>query len=159
MGNTYHINKSYMQNPLKFGSIYMFQIGRRFCDSDTVVDTHVHTDLFELTVVTDGRGVVTTNGVAVPVERGDIYLSFPCDAHKIVSDAEKTLKYDFFAFHSEHAVFKKEEETYTISDNNSTNGTFVNGERIGAEPCALKTGDLIKIGQLIFIFVEPTEDE
>ena len=110
MGNTYHINKSYMQNPLKFGSIYMFQIGRRFCDSETVVDTHVHTDLFELTVVTDGRGVVTTNGVAVPVERGDIYLSFPCDAHKIVSDAEKTLKYDFFAFHSEHAVFKKELE-------------------------------------------------
>ena len=58
-----------------------------------------------------------------------------------------------------HAVFKKEDEMFTISDNNSTNGTFVNGERIGAEPCALKTGDLIKIGQLIFIFVEPTEDE
>ena len=48
---------------------------------------------------------------------------------------------------------------FTIIDNNSTNGTFVNGEKIGAEPCALKTGDLIKIGQLIFIFVEPTEDE
>ncbi len=58
-----------------------------------------------------------------------------------------------------HAVFKKEGDMFTIADNNSTNGTFVNGERIGAEPCALKTGDLIKVGQLIFIFVEPTEDE
>ena len=57
-----------------------------------------------------------------------------------------------------HATFKKVDNFYTISDNNSTNGTFVNGEKIGAEPCAIKTGDLIKLGQLIFIFVEPTEE-
>ena len=57
-----------------------------------------------------------------------------------------------------HAVFKKEEDMFTIADNNSTNGTFVNGEKITAEPCALKTGDLIKAGQLIFIFVEPAEE-
>lgn len=57
-----------------------------------------------------------------------------------------------------HAIFKKDGEMFTIADNNSTNGTFVNGEKITAEPCALKTGDLIKAGQLIFIFVEPTEE-
>lgn len=110
MGNNYHISKSYIQNPLKFGDIYMYQIGRLFCNSETVVDTHVHTDLFELTVVTDGKGVVTTNGVPAAVERGDIYLSLPCDAHKITSDAEKTLKYDFFAFNCEKECFKQELE-------------------------------------------------
>ena len=57
-----------------------------------------------------------------------------------------------------HAIFKKENDMFTIADNNSTNGTFVNGEKISSEPCALKTGDLIKVGQLIFIFVEPTEE-
>ena len=64
----YHINKSFFRSPLKFGEVYLYQIGRLFCNSDTVVDTHIHIDLFELTVVTGGRGVVTTNGVSVPVE-------------------------------------------------------------------------------------------
>ena len=57
-----------------------------------------------------------------------------------------------------HAQFKKDNSGFSIIDNGSTNGTFVNGEKINNEPCALKTGDLIKMGQLIFIFVEPVEE-
>jgi len=128
-GNNYHISKSYFQNPLKFGNIYMYQIGRLFCNRDTVVDTHVHMDLFELTVVTDGKGVVTTNGIPIAVERGDIYLSFPCDAHKIASDAEKTLKYDFFAFHTDHEVFKEELE-HIAQNYYSANTRMFHDERI-----------------------------
>lgn len=112
-GNNYHLIKNPIQNPLKFGDIYLYQIGRLFCNSETVVDTHIHTDLFELTVVTGGRGVVTTNGVPVSVERGDIYLSLPCDAHKITSDAEKPLKYDFFAFNCKTEPFQQELEHIT----------------------------------------------
>lgn len=58
-----------------------------------------------------------------------------------------------------HAQFLKSHDMWTIVDNDTTNGTFVNGERIGLEPCAIKTGDLIKIGQLMFLFVEPRFDE
>ncbi len=58
-----------------------------------------------------------------------------------------------------HAVFSEHDGYWSIADNNSTNGTFVNGEKIGDDPCALKTGDLIKCGQLMFIFIEPVEDE
>ena len=58
-----------------------------------------------------------------------------------------------------HAQFLKSHDIWTIVDNNSTNGTFVNGEQVGDEPCAIKTGDLIKIGQLMFVFVEPVFDE
>ena len=39
-----------------------------------------------------------TNGTAVPISRGEIYLSFPWDHHAIVSDPVDPLKYDFFAF-------------------------------------------------------------
>ena len=48
---------------------------------------------------------------------------------------------------------------WSILDNNSTNGTFVNGDRVVKEPCALKTGDLIKIGRLNFLFVEPSFED
>lgn len=54
-----------------------------------------------------------------------------------------------------HMQFIKEEENWAVLDNDSTNGTIVNGDQIEKEPCALKTGDLIKAGQLNFIFVEP----
>lgn len=57
-----------------------------------------------------------------------------------------------------HIQFLKDEDGWSVVDNNSTNGTFVNGEKISSEPCAVKTGDLIKCGQLIFIFVEPVEE-
>lgn len=86
------------------------QLGRRFCVPGSVIGTHIHLNLFELTIVTEGKAVVTTNGVAVPVEAGDIYLSLPADAHNIESDVEKPLKYDFFAFTCQNEQLSKELE-------------------------------------------------
>lgn len=106
----YIISKNHIHNPLKFEDIYVFQIGRRFCNRGALIDTHIHLDLYELTIVTDGKGIITTNNIPTPVETGDIYLSLPCDSHKIVSDSEKPLKYDFFAFTCENVYFKEELE-------------------------------------------------
>lgn len=58
-----------------------------------------------------------------------------------------------------HLQFIKEGDDWAVIDNDSTNGTMVNGEIIEKEPCAVKTGDLIKAGQMNFIFVEPVFDE
>lgn len=110
MYKDYHLSKNHFQNPLKYEYIYVSQIGRRFCNHETVIDTHIHLDLFELTIVTEGKGIVTTNNISVPVKAGDIYLSLPCDSHKIVSDSENPLKYDFFAFTCEDAYFNQELE-------------------------------------------------
>lgn len=98
MGKNYHLDKIFLQNPLDFEGIYVSQIGRLFCDPTTVINTHQHSHLFELTVVTDGVGTITTNSVPIKVERGDIYLSLPCDTHKIETDPQNPLKFDFFAF-------------------------------------------------------------
>lgn len=83
---------------LEAGGIRVAQLGRRFCRPGSVINTHIHLNLFELTIVTEGRAVVTTNNVPLAVKAGDIYLSLPADAHKIESDEKKPLKYDFFAF-------------------------------------------------------------
>ncbi len=57
-----------------------------------------------------------------------------------------------------HIIFKYENDYWTVVDNSSTNGCYVNGEKISASPCAVKTGDIIKCGQLMFIFIEPNEE-
>lgn len=108
MAGNYHIDNVYFANPLDYEDIYLLQIGRLYCKNTTVVETHIHTDLFELTVVTDGAGTVTTNGLQTGVKNGDIYLSMPCDIHKIESDRENPLKYDFLAFNIKDNGFKGE---------------------------------------------------
>ena len=103
MKDYYHIDNAYLANPLKFDDIYLVQLGRLFCRGGVEYDEHVHLNWYELTVVTGGRGTVTTGGVEVPVTAGDIFLSFPADVHKISSDAKEPLKYDFFSFRTENA--------------------------------------------------------
>jgi hypothetical protein len=50
-----------------------------------------------------------------------------------------------------HAVISKlEDGSYEVEDQNSTNGTFINGERITKK--ALTSGDILQLGQLRMIF-------
>lgn len=43
-----------------------------------------------------------------PVQKGDIYLSYPGDFHEIISSGENPLKYDFFAFATKNALLEQE---------------------------------------------------
>lgn len=50
-----------------------------------------------------------------------------------------------------HAIITTENGSYFLQDNNSTNGTFVNGRRVSQSP--LKPGDLIRLGNIEIKFV------
>ncbi len=101
LDTAYHLNLFYLRDRPTYGSTSLVQIGRMFCKPKTLIDTHFHTGWFELTIVTAGKGVITTNDVTQNVKQGDIYLSFPRDLHKIETDPNDPLKYDFFSFTSE----------------------------------------------------------
>lgn len=45
-----------------------------------------------------------------------------------------------------HSTIYRDGENVWIVDENSTNGTFVNGEKVGSSGTALKNGDAVKIG-------------
>ena len=49
-----------------------------------------------------------------------------------------------------HAYIIKRDDTYTVRDNNSTNGTFVNGRRLAEQ--VLRTGDVVQFGNSKFRF-------
>lgn len=53
---------------------------------------------------------------------------------------------------SKHAVLLFRAGKYSITDSQSSHGTFVNGEDIELEPRYLKDGDVIKIGQTVLKF-------
>ncbi len=94
----YHINKDFIKSPLRFSDIYLLQIGRIHFAPGDIMPMHAHKNWYELTIITDGEGEVITNGVALPVVRGDIHISLPCDTHGIRSSKHAPLKYDFFSF-------------------------------------------------------------
>lgn len=101
----YHIDRTYFE-PLVFGNIRLAQVGKLYGTERTSIEPHFHTDLFEITVVTDGAGVITTNDVPTPVEKGNVYLSMPGDVHKIDSDPDRPLRYSYLAFSPEYSEWK-----------------------------------------------------
>ena len=120
MKNLYHID--YVFSPAReFGDISLHQIGRLFCREGAVIKKHLHLNWFELTIVTDGEGILYTNDVAIPIKSGDIYLSFPADRHEIISSSENPLKYDYCSFFSTSDELSEKLETIlqTFSDEKS----------------------------------------
>lgn len=54
----------------------------------------------------------------------------------------------------EHAVIRREGRRSILEDHGSTNGTYLNGERL-QHPVQLRDGDRIRIGEIEFVFHDP----
>lgn len=130
----YHLNKSFFQEPAKFDDIYIMQIGRLYFEPSAVMPLHIHKDFYyELTIVTEGEGEISANGVNTRVKRGDIFLSLPCDIHRIVSSANAPMKYDFVSFYTTNETYRAELEN--ISRYLSPRDRVFRDERIRALVC------------------------
>lgn len=108
MDKKYHIDYCFMKEPLGFGSTMLIQLGRLFCSPGTMINKHAHLNWYELTLVTEGEGIILTNDIPISVKKGDIYFSFPGDFHEIQSSKENPLKYDFFSFHTKNKTLNKD---------------------------------------------------
>ena len=109
----YHLVNTYVNNPLRFGNVYLIQIGRRYCEPTEIIPAHPHLNWFELTIISSGKGVIITNEEETPVKSGDIYLSFPCDIHEIRADEQTKLEYDFFSFYCDDSLLKNDLKSIT----------------------------------------------
>lgn len=54
----------------------------------------------------------------------------------------------------EHAAIRREGRKFLLEDLGSTNGTFLNGERLQTA-VQLRDGDQVKIGEVVFLFHDP----
>lgn len=106
----YHYIKNYYcdNDYPAYGDIALVQIGTAYCEPSTVVEEHMHGLYWELSIITAGKGTIYTNGVGTEVKENDIYVSLDHEKHKIVSDENSPLKYDFFAFIVINETFKNE---------------------------------------------------
>ncbi len=105
--NKFHIDHNYLDKPMYYGDTLFIQLGRLYCSPSAEIEKHANTNLYELTIVTGGEGIVITNDYPTKVTKGDIYLSFPGDFHEIRSSENDPLKYDFFAFNTKNEILKR----------------------------------------------------
>ena len=108
MHKKYHLNYSFIETPVYYKDTMLIQLGRLFCMPSETIEKHAHINWYEITLVSDGEGVILTNDIPSNVSKGDIYLSYPGDFHEIRSSADNPLKYDFFAFNTKNPEMKKE---------------------------------------------------
>lgn len=100
----YKISRDNLYAPERYGEHLLYQVGRLHCNSDTEIPMHTQLDYFELTIATEGRGTVITNNEPAEVSAGDIYVSFVGDFHRIISDKEHPLKFDFITIKSQNEM-------------------------------------------------------
>jgi len=124
----FHINHAYIDSPLDFKTFKLIQIGRRYCEKTESIGTHWQGEYYELTVVTDGMGYITTNGVETPVKPGDVYMSFPYELHDLRASDKDKFDYDFFSF-SPGPTFKEDLEKLNADFYDPTLRVF-NDERV-----------------------------
>ena len=109
-----------------FGKISLVQIGRLVCSPGHVVGRHTHLNWFELTSVVSGEGEIYGGDTKVSVKKGDIFLSFPCEAHAIISSQSDPLTFDHFAFSVTDSEYKERLERLMASYVNPEKRAFRN---------------------------------
>ena len=122
------INHNFVKNPLKLEKLNLLQLGRVFCNETFYCDNHYHVNWYELTIVTDGEGVIYANDNPTKIKKGDIYFSTTFENHKIETSKEKPLKYDFFSFCPTDKQLAEQLQKFSNS-NNVTSRVF-SSERI-----------------------------
>lgn len=73
-------------------------------------------------------------------------------------DARNTISINDKYLSKFHARILQDEDMYFLEDLKSANGTFLNDEQI-IDAIELKSGDIIRIGSLKFLFVQGDRDE
>ena len=84
------------------------------------ISRHTQLDFFELTIAVEGKGTVLTNGTPVPIEAGDVYLSFAGDFHAIRSDDTDPLKFDFITVDTENRELSESLERLVTEHHDAT---------------------------------------
>ena len=94
-----------------------------------------------------GRLVVIETGNATTVKSGMVFDLRPVMPIGRRQDNAIILNDDYVS--TEHSLIARRDGQWWLSDISSTNGTFLNGERL-EQPRALRTGDVVGIGRVKF---------
>ena len=92
--------------PVSSSGYALYNVGINNVNSDISVLEHYHGICYELTVVLEGAGYSFTKQASTYIEKGDIYVSFPYEKHRLIPSKGTTMKICFITFTSESKKYK-----------------------------------------------------
>ena len=92
--------------------------------------------------------LVRSDGAQLPLEGDVLHLGRAPDNHIVVNDKQVSRR---------HAVIKREGMNYVLEDVGTSNGTYVNQQRIRRH--MLAQGDIIRLGQTVFTYRAPAAEQ
>ena len=126
MSLKYHFIVDTLDNPLPFSTVDLVQIGIAHCGYNTVIADHMHTDFYELSLITLGSGTISANDIESPVEKDDIYLSLPYEKHGLKSSPDLLMNYYFVAFTVKDPELNKQMKKFSSFIKDETKRVFRN---------------------------------
>jgi CRP-like cAMP-binding protein len=92
--------------------------------------------------------LVRSDGAQLPLEGDVLHIGRAPDNHIVINDKQMSRR---------HAVIKREGPNYVLEDVGTSNGTYVNQQRIQRH--MLAQGDIIRLGQTVFTYRTPVADQ
>ena len=86
-------------------------------------------------------------------------FALPADEPQLIGRSSESLPLTDTTVSRRHAELTPDDGRWYLRDLESSNGTYVNGERISKEPVELSPGDQIRCGSTLMIFAVTAEDE
>lgn len=102
----YHYDQYFFYRPVLCGDFFVYQLGELYCNETTVVEEHCQV-CDELSCIASGRGWFYEDGKKYFVSRGDCFLSFRNEMHKIESDPKDPLRFYYIGFEAESTAVRQ----------------------------------------------------
>lgn len=88
----FHFDNYYIDKPIQYGEIYLYQIGDLYCQKGYEVPEHIQI-CHEISCVVSGLGTFYADGKAYPIKAGDLFISPVGTRHMIRSSRSMPLRF------------------------------------------------------------------
>lgn len=96
----FHFDNVYVQDPIRFGALTLYQIGDLSCTGGYEIGDHLQY-CYEISYIAAGKGVFTCDEAVFEVQEGDLVLHRPGQWHNGIADETDPFRYFYIAFNVE----------------------------------------------------------
>ncbi len=96
-GTSFHLDKAFGQNPIRFRLFDLYQVGEICCEREYEIPLHVQ-QCDEISFILSGKGVFYIDDVPFAVHPGDVVLNKTGQRHFIRSDRSEKLRFAYLGY-------------------------------------------------------------
>ena len=93
----FHFDNVYIENPMPYEDILLYQIGDISCEGGYVIGEHIQ-QCYEISYIVSGKGIFCSDGHYYNVKKGDIYINKPGESHDGIADTIDPFRYFYLGY-------------------------------------------------------------